>query len=154
MSRRLLLGYLTLTIAVLAVLEVPLGVTYAHNERQDLEGKVERDAVTVASLSEGALEGRGETSPASLRRIAARYQADTGGRVVVVDRRGNAVVDTRPLPGDTSFGNRPEIAAALGGSVASGVRHSKTLGVDLLYVAVPIASSGRILGAARITYPT
>src|SRR5690242_3050353 len=136
MSRRLLLGYLTLTIAVLAVLEVPLGVTYAHNERQDLEGKVERDAVTVASLSEGALEGRGETSPASLRRIAARYQADTGGRVVVVDRRGNALVDTRPIAGDTSFGNRPEIAAALGGRVASGVRHSKTLGVDLLYVAV------------------
>jgi signal transduction histidine kinase len=153
MSRRLLLGYLTLTIAVLAVLEVPLGVTYAHNERQDLEGKVERDAVTVASLSEGTLEGRGETSPASLRAIAARYQADTGGRVVVVDRRGNAVVDTRPIAGDTSFGNRPEIAAALGGRVASGVRHSKTLGVDLLYVAVPIASSGKILGASRITYP-
>ena len=154
MSRRLLLGYLTLTIAVLAALEVPLGVTYAHNERQDLEGKVERDAVTVASLSEGTLEGRGETSPASLRRIAARYQADTGGRVVVVDRRGNAVVDSRPIAGDTSFANRPEIAAALRGRVASGVRHSKTLGVDLLYVAVPIASSGKILGAARITYPT
>jgi signal transduction histidine kinase len=154
MSRRLLLGYLTLTIAVLAVLEVPLGVTYAHNERQDLEGKVERDAVTVASLSEGALEGRGETSPGSLRRIATRYQADTGGRVVVVDKRGNAVVDTRPIAGDTSFASRPEIAAALGGRVATGVRHSTTLGVDLLYVAVPIASSGRILGAARITYPT
>jgi signal transduction histidine kinase len=154
MSRRLLLGYLTLTIAVLAVLEVPLGVTYAHNERQDLEGKVERDAVTVASLSEGALEGRGESSPASLRRIAARYQASTGGRVLVVDRTGNAVVDTRPIAGDTSFGNRPEIAAALAGRVASGVRHSTTLGTDLLYVAVPIASSGRVLGSARITYPT
>ena len=64
MSRRLLLGYLTLTIAVLAVLEVPLGVTYAHNERQDLEGKVERDAVAVGSLSEGALEGRGEADGA------------------------------------------------------------------------------------------
>jgi signal transduction histidine kinase len=154
MSRRLLLGYLALTIAVLAVLEVPLGVTYAHNERQDLEGKVERDAVTVASLSEGTLEGRGETSPASLRTIALRYQADTGGRVVVVDKRGDAVVDTRALPGDRSFASRPEIAAALAGKVASGVRHSTTLGVDLLYVAVPIASSGRIMGAARITYPT
>jgi signal transduction histidine kinase len=154
MSRRLLLGYLALTIAVLAVLEVPLGITYAHNERQDLEGKVERDAVTVASLSEGALEGRGETSPASLRTIALRYQADTGGRVVVVDERGDAVVDTRATPGDTSFASRPEIAAALAGRVASGVRHTTTLGVDLLYVAVPIASSGRIMGAARITYPT
>ncbi len=153
MSRRLLVGYLSLTLVVLAVLQLPLGVTYARNERRDLEGKVERDAVTVASLSEGVLEGKGETSVASLRSIAARYRRDTGGRVVVVGRRGQAVVDTDPIAGDTSFASRPEIAAALGGAVASGVRHSNTLGVDLLYVAVPIASAGRILGAARITYP-
>jgi signal transduction histidine kinase len=154
MSRRLLLSYLSLTLVVLAVLEVPLGVTYARNERRDLEGKVERDAVTVASLSEGVLEGRGETSVASLRAVAQRYRSDTGGRVVVVGPRGNAVVDSNPIPGDTSFASRPEIAAALAGNVATGVRHSNTLGVDLLYVAVPIASAGKILGAARITYPT
>jgi signal transduction histidine kinase len=154
MSRRLLLSYLSLTLIVLAVLEVPLGVTYSRNERRDLETKVERDTVTVASLSEGVLEGAGEASRVSLRAIAQRYQRDTGGRVVVVDRRGTAVVDSHPIPGDTSFASRPEIAAALSGRVASGVRHSNTLGLDLLYVAVPIASAGKILGAARITYPT
>jgi signal transduction histidine kinase len=154
MSRRLLLGYLSLTLLVLAVLVVPLGVTYSRNERHDLEVKVERDAVTVASLSEGLLEGKGETSVASLRAIADRYQRDTGGRVVVVDSRGNALVDSSPIPGDTAFASRPEIAQALGGRVASGVRHSNTLGRDLLYVAVPVASAGKILGAARITYPT
>ena len=79
-------------------------------------GKVERDAVTVASLSEGALEGTGETSTASLRAIARRYQADTGGRVVVVDERGNARrrLATRSRA-TRSFASRPEIAAALGG---------------------------------------
>jgi signal transduction histidine kinase len=154
MSRRLLLSYLSLALLVLAALEIPLGITYAHNERSDLEVKVERDAVTVASLSEGVLEGAGETSISSLAAIARRYQADTGGRVVVVNARGNAVVDSRPIPGDTSFGGRPEIASALAGRVASGVRHSDTLGLDLLYVAVPVSSAGRILGAARITYPT
>jgi signal transduction histidine kinase len=153
-TRRLLVGYLTLTLAVLAVLEVPLGLTYAHNERQDLEGKVERDAVAIGSLSEGALEGRGETSVAALRAIASRYQRDTGGRVVVVGPRGAAIVDSQPIRGDTRFTGRPEVAAALAGRVASGVRHSDTLGADILYVAVPVASSGRILGAARITYPT
>jgi signal transduction histidine kinase len=154
MSRRLLLSYLSLTLIVLAVLEVPLGVTYSRNERRDLETKVERDAVTVASLSEGALERTGEASRASLQAIARHYQGDTGGRVVVVDRRGNAVVDSNPIPGDTNFADRPEIAAALGGRVAAGVRHSNTLGLDLLYVSVPIASAGKVLGAARITYPT
>src|SRR5581483_1646289 len=106
------------------VLEVPLGVTNARNERRDLETKVERDAVTVASLSEGVLEGRREATLASLRAIAGRYARDTGGRVVVVDRRGAAIVDTSPIPGDTQFASRPEIGAALRGRVASGVRHS------------------------------
>lgn len=154
MSRRLLLSYLSVTLLVLAVLEVPLGVTYGRNERSDLESKVERDAVTVASLSEGVLEGTGETSVSALRSIAVRYQVDTGGRVVVVDRRGLAVVDSNPIPGDTNFASRPEIAQALGGRVATGVRHSNTLGADLLYVAVPVASAGKILGAVRVTYPT
>ena len=154
MSRRLLLSYLSLTLVVLAVLEVPLGVTYGRNERSDLEAKVERDAVTVASLSEGVLERSGELGAAELRRIVDRYRAGTGGRVVVVDRRGHRVVDSNPIAGNTSFANRPEIAAALGGRVASGVRHSNTLGADLLYVAVPVASAGHVLGAARITYPT
>ncbi len=126
---------------------------YAHNERNDLEAKVERDAVAVASLSEGVLEGTGEISTFSLRGIVLRYRSDTGGRVVVVGRLGQLVVDSNPVPGDTDFANRPEIIAALAGRVASGVRHSNTLGADLLYVAVPIASGGRILGAARITYP-
>lgn len=153
MSRRLLLSYLTLTLVVLAVLEVPLGVTYGRNERRDLEAKVERDAVTVASLSEGVLERTGEISLPALQGVADQYHADTGGRVVVVDRRGWLVVDSSPIAGDTRFGNRPEVATALAGRVASGVRHSNTLGANLLYVAVPVASAGKILGAARITYP-
>jgi signal transduction histidine kinase len=153
MTRRLLLSYLTLTLVVLTVLEVPLGLTFAHNERSDLEAKVERDAVTMASLSEGVLEQTGEITTNALRGIAGRYRADTGGRVVVVDRRGRLVVDSTPVRGDTKFANRPEVAAALAGRVASGVRYSNTLGANLLYVAVPIASAGKILGAARITYP-
>ena len=154
MSRRLLISYLSLTVLVLAALEVPLGLTYAHNERSDLETKVERDAVAVASLSEGVLEGAGETSSSALAAVARRYQADTGGRVIVVDSRGTAVVDSATVTADRSFASRPEIALALRGSVASGVRHSNTLGMDLLYVAVPVASGGVILGATRITYST
>ena len=134
---------------------MPLGVTYSRNERHDLEAKVERDAVTVASLSEGLLEGKGETSAASLRAVADRYQRDTGGRVVVVDRRGNARRRHAPDPGRHELrepaGDRLRRSAA---RVATGVRHSNTLGTDLLYVAVPVASAGKILGAARITYPT
>jgi signal transduction histidine kinase len=155
LTQRLLLGYLAVTLLVLAALEIPLGITYARNERQDLTSKVERDAVAMASLAEDALEGRTPRDVPQLRRIAEQYREDTEGRVVVVNRRGRAIVDTAPeFDEGRNFSTRPEVAEALRGEVATGVRRSETLGENLLYVAVPVASRGRIHGAVRITYPT
>ena len=81
------------------------------------------------------------------------YGADTGARVLVVDDRGRRLVDSAPT-GTTDFSSRPEIASALNGEIATGTRSSRTLGTDLLYVAVPVASSGVVHGAIRISYPT
>ena len=155
MSRRILVGYLGLVVVVLAALEVPLGVEFSRNEQRTLETKVEHDATTIASIAPDTLR---RPTPARLRTIAGiayRYRRDTGGRVVIVNRKGVAVIDTNARgKGVTSFASRPEIARALRGGVASGTRNSKTLHTRLLYVAVPVAANGRIEGAARITYPT
>ncbi len=156
MTRRLLISYLSLAVVVLAMLEVPLGFINARGERAQLTAKVERDAVTIASLAESTIEGDAPTSnlPA-VKALGRRYAADTGARVVITDRQGIAVVDSSPpTAGRRSFATRPEFRAALRGDVATGTRHSSTLGYDLLYVAVPIASGGTVHGAVRITYPT
>ena len=154
MSRRLLAGYLALTIVVLVALEVPLAIVNARTERQDLTAKIARDAYAAASLSEDALQGGVQRSPA-LQRIAGAYRADTGGRIVIVDHRGRSIADSRPTtPTERAFGTRPEIAAALRGQTVSGIRRSRTLGTGLLYVAVPVASNGVVRGAVRVTYPT
>lgn len=155
MTRRLLLTYLSLAIVVLAALEIPLGVTNARSARQDLTARVERDAVAMASLAESSVEHGRSADLRAVRALARRYANDTGGRVVIVDANGVGIVDTSPLiAGRRSFASRPEFAAALRGEVATGTRHSTTLNASFLYVAVPIASGGRILGAVRITYPT
>jgi signal transduction histidine kinase len=49
------------------------------------------------------------------------------------------------------FTNRDEVVRALSGEIVSGRRASETLGRDLLYVAVPVASGGVVYGAVRIT---
>jgi signal transduction histidine kinase len=156
MTRRLLISYLSLAVVVLAMLEVPLGFINARDERARLTAKVERDAVAIASLAESTVEGDAATSnlPA-LMALGRRYAADTGARVVITSRNGVALVDSAPPePGRRSFATRPEFRAALRGDVATGTRRSSTLGYDLLYVAVPIASGGTVHGAVRITYPT
>ena len=153
MTRRLLASYLALTVVVLLALEVPLALSDARSERQDLTAKVERDAFAAASLAEDALQ-YGTTTPA-LERTATAYLRDTGGRLVILDRTGTSIADSRPtFPGERSFASRPEVAAALRGETVAGIRSSTELHTRLLYVAVPVASGGRVFGAVRITYPT
>lgn len=155
MTRRLLFGYLGVTLFVLLALEVPLGFQNQRTERRSVALKVEHDANALASLSEDAIQSG---APAQLDAIANRafaYSRSTSARVVIVDRNGNARIDTSArVAGAESFASRPEIRSALRGSLSSGTRWSQTLRTHLLYVAVPIASGGVVHGAVRITYPT
>ena len=57
MRRRLLASYLAVALLVLVAREIPLALAYARNERTDLTGKVERDAVALSTLAEDALAG-------------------------------------------------------------------------------------------------
>ena len=146
MTKRLLLSYLTITLIVLLLLEIPLGVFYAQRERERFTSEVERDANVIASIYEDDLERERAVDP----RPAATYQQRTGARVVVVDPDGISLVDTMQDV-DRDFSTRPEIALALDGIRASGLRSSETLQTELLYVAVPVASGGAVHGALRIT---
>ena len=154
MRRRLLLGYMTITILVLIVLEVPLGFAYATSERRRLLADVQHDAL---ALSIRAHEPVDAGDVGALGTIVDAYRTQVGGRVVVVDRTGRLLADSDPLAGsdpERSFASRPEFRAALAGAEADGTRRSDTLGQDLLYVAVPIVSDGSVVGALRVTYPT
>lgn len=154
MTHRLLLGYLGVTLFVLLCLEVPLGVQNQRTERRNLTANVSHDATVLAADAEDAVQTPTPTQLNALAAVASSYATRTGARVVIVDRRGNALIDTSArVRGAESFASRPEIAAALAGKYPRGVRTSKTLHERLLYVGVPIASGGKVHGAVRITYP-
>lgn len=151
MTRRILVAYLSLTVVVLLVLEVPLGIAYQRDQVDELTTDVERDAVAIASFSEDVLEG---TDDLDLQQVVDGYAEETGGRVVIVDDQGDALADSDPLrPGPRSFSSRPEVVQALDGKVATGTRRSNTLDAELVFVAVPVASGGVVHGAVRITHP-
>lgn len=157
MTRRLLLTYLVITAFVLVVLEVPLGIAVASNERDRLTTKLELDATVVATYVEDALERGGDTAITST--AADAYSERTGARVVIVDESGRTVADTGSAGDDDpevgrDFSTRPEIQAALSGQRVNGVRWSDTLGSNIQYVTVPVPSAGNVHGAVRLTYPT
>ena len=147
MTRRLVATYIALAVIVLLALAIPLGIELARNERRALASNVERDAFALASLVEDRVPPRGRADVAVVRSFARTYARDTGTRVVVVDARGKALADTASARArERSFASRPEIIAALGGNVAQGSRPSQTLRQTLLFVAVPVASGGKVGG--------
>lgn len=154
MTRRLVAGYLILTVVVLVVLMVPLGITHQHNLEQDLLLRMERDAGVVASLVQDDLRDPTVAKEEAAAMVAEGYSRETGARVALTGPTGQVIYDTDPpVAGERSLATRPEIRTALGGTVATGSRYSQTLGTDLLYVAVPVAASGNVYGAVRVSYP-
>lgn len=74
--------------------------------------------------------------------ISAFVKAGNDTRITIIAPDGTVLADSRPL--DVSLLEnhltRPEIAAAASGSPAAFVRRSETLGVDLIYYALKVAS--------------
>jgi signal transduction histidine kinase len=154
-KRRLLVSYLSITAFVLLVLELPLGVSYANSVERRLTSDLQHDAFSLAIRSQEPLDvGAKGDARHELQSYADRYRASAGGRVVIVDADGRSIADSdTSSPTGRDFATRPEIQRALEGAEVSGTRSSRTLGLDLLYVALPVGSADGIQGAVRITYP-
>ena len=158
MTRRLLFGYLAITLMVLGVLAIPLGISYKDRTLQTKTNDLVKDAFVQASRVQDGVRA-GALSPAQLTAVRAWAQSTSPPvRVVIVDRSGATLLDTNPLNEDDAgrnFADRTEFQTVLlGGDVARGRRYSKTLGSELVYVAVPVADGGNVVGGLRLTYIT
>lgn len=149
MTRRLLIGYVTITLFVAAVLAIPFGLFFAARQRERFTVALERDATVLAAFYEDALQEGLTASPEP----GLAYAAQSGARVVVTNQAGITLVDSGGGP-PRDFSSRPEVQEALSGRRSSGSRHSNTLDTDLFYVAVPVASGDNVFGSVRLTFPT
>src|SRR5207237_5980311 len=70
--RRLVAGYLLLTLVVVAALAIPLGITLTRRERATLLAGLTRDAQALAAVSDEGLE---HPSTFDLGRLASRYRS-------------------------------------------------------------------------------
>ena len=139
MTRRLVASWLAFAFLLLAGLEIPLALAYAHNQRSDALAKLEHDATAVGALAEDALHGSGNVT--ALARVVQRYGDETDGRIVIVDRNGRMLVGVA----NTSVAG---ISQALAGRTWHAARSGR------LAVAVPVSSGGVVLGAVAVSAPT
>src|SRR5690242_15984007 len=152
MRRRLILGATSLIVVVIVGLAVPFALTLRTRLVDELGGRVEREAFAVGAAIEDSVErGARATLQPSIERVASRI----GGRVLVTDGSGVVIADSGAPASSAglSYASRPEIAAALRGAPNWQVRHSASLGYDLLVSAVPVRNADGIVAVIRISYP-
>jgi len=98
-----------------------------------------------------------KASPDDVRAFALRAARPTGARISVIaaDGRvlGDSEVPVEDLPRVENHAARPEVRAAMAGGVGRHRRTSATIGVSLLYVALPIVDDGRAVGVIRVALP-
>ncbi len=150
MIRRLVLTYLAVTVFGLALLAIPLGLTFAHREQDRLLFDAQRDADTVSARVEDALEAR---APLPIENLRA-YAAQTGGHIIVVDARGVALADTDHPTQHLDYSSRPEIKLALQGHRASGTGDALGAATTSVYAATPVTAENKVIGAVRVTFGT
>ncbi len=145
MTRRLVLAMTALAVAVALALAVPLALVVANDQRAAFLSRLQLSTLSAASVlsSMPQSEWQGE-----VRQVA----SDTGARVIVVSASKSLLADSSNSSLDRSF-SRPEITAALAGSLTSSVRHSSTLSTDLRFVAAPIVKDQAVAGVVRLTLP-
>lgn len=154
MTRRLLLGYLSLAVLVLLCFEIPLGYIYSRSEKERVISAAEDEAESVSAYTSlSIMAGRQDSElPVRVLNCAQRI----GGEVLIVAADGRVLAASHPPPADEArnLTSRPEIAAALGGRDAVDVRTSTIGGVSYLSVALPVTHGDQLQGAVRLTVPT
>lgn len=130
-------------------------VRYLSNvERDRIVTAMERDAYVLAGRTSRTAVVGGAANRQVASSLLAEFSESNKETAAIIDSAGFLVASTDrgALPG-SSYMNRPEVAAAIGGDFASGVRESVTLGGSIAYVSVPIVFGDQVLGAVRLTTP-
>lgn len=104
---------------------------YLDNHKEEIRQRAQLIVSTVSRLSQGEPQPFEEFIRQSGRRAATRITVIRGDGVVLAD----SDEDHRQME---NHGKRPEILPALAGETGYALRHSNTLGQNMLYCAIPV----------------
>jgi len=122
---------------------------------ESIEARLGTAARVLEDEARATLRAGGEAR--SVQTFVERAARRTNSRVTLVAPDGRVLADSERRPdevaGMDNHAARPEVRAALNGSVGRDRRRSSGLGAPLIYVAVPVSESGRVVGALRLAAP-
>jgi two-component system phosphate regulon sensor histidine kinase PhoR len=151
-GRMVMTAVVAAAVALGAVLLVG-GPALDRRARDETFATLIAEARLMARTVEDGL-ARGAT-PDEIDPVVDAAAREVDARVTVIAPDGRVLADSA-LSGDAllaveNHGQRPEVRAALAGQAARAERRSATVGLELLYAAVPVRRDGRVVGVARLS---
>jgi two-component system phosphate regulon sensor histidine kinase PhoR len=149
------LGLAILLGDLLLVVYVAIRLTLPPYLVRQIESDLRRDAYVTRDVFESELRTR-TTTLADINRLSHDLSKETGLRVTVIARDGTVIGESdKPesdLKGIENHLQRPEVQQALHEGIGSATRKSDTIGVNLLYVALPVRDD-KVVGIVRVAMP-
>lgn len=136
-----LLGAFVLVIAIATVI---LDFAVRQEWESSLRQQITQSLTEKARMFAERVEANGATA-----QLVAQQAKAADARATAIDATGRVLADSEADPAQMeNHATRPEFVAALAGKVGVASRTSKTVGIEFLYVAVPVRG-----GAVRLAYP-
>jgi two-component system phosphate regulon sensor histidine kinase PhoR len=141
--------------AIAASLPVVVGLAAFLFVTLDRLGRVTRESLDRSLLREaqGAARSvaRGPWAAGEMQEWARHLGRETGARVTIIDEDGTVLADSEVADLGTleNHAQRPEVVEARERGSAIQTRHSRTIDRDLLYAAVRVPDSARVVRLAR-----
>ena len=135
---KITVAFTLLAVVVFLLLDVAVQTLVSRHGEQ----LVQQSLLVQARLAERLLPPPW-TASAALQGRVADFDRLTQARVTLIGADGKVLADSRDRPeAMESHADRPERLRALGQGWGSATRHSHTLGLDMLYLAVAVPESG------------
>ena len=150
-------GKIFLVSVFLVLTVVAVSGLYLERELRDwTQVRIETELLNHARLVRVMVEREGSGAPAVIDGIADEVADPAAGRVTVIDEGGQVIGDSKfkvsELGRLDSHSERPEVIEALAGGEGVSRRYSVSVGMDMLYVALPF-TSGDFKGIVRVARP-
>lgn len=151
MHGKLLRSFLPVVLGSLLLLLVYLFQIQRDFAAHEIVAHLESMARLVVADIEDVLD---HTDQAVLQKRLTRAGAEAGVRITVVDSSGRVLIDSEREPSELeNHGTREEILAALAGRTGHAKRYSRSVGRDLVYVAVPLRQADGVRAVVRTSAP-
>lgn len=144
-------SYLIITLIALVAVTVYASSAMRHFFLDQIAGDLESRARLLEPQIIALLDGPG---PAALDRHLVQIGGPAATRITVIEKNGQVLADSEKDP-ETMDNHvaRAEVTDALAGRTGRFIRHSKTIGRNMMYVAVPVYRDKTVQAVLRTSLP-